>query len=267
MARKIVKLPSMSRVVAGSVATLELPVGPTYRRVIFTASGTALAAAHIGKIDVLINGKVIQSYKDYTRLSAINAYYNRGADAVTQFAVHFERAELMDAIYRRAPGIGTADIQTMHFEITLAAGAPADIAMSANAEVDPAPQPLGVFYKIREYPFSSSVAGVVEVDKLPKGPWYSAIHLWKADVNNVECEVNQVMVINATKTVLERVEKESSIFRRVPQTASCTHVDFVTEGDLAQCLRTDDVQDFRLRMTLGTSGSVDITTETIDTLQ
>lgn len=271
MARKIIRLPSMSRVVPGAKATLELPIGPTYRRLIFAAKAAAgLDATDIGRIDVLVNGKVIQTYKNLARLNAVNAYYGRAADTMSvtdaEFALHFERAELMDAVYRRAPGMGTADVQTFHIEVEIAAGAPADISMTCHAEIDPERQPLGVFYKVREFPFSSAVAGQVEIDKLPRGGWYSVIHLFKADITAVEVEGNQVKVIDATKTILERTQKEASPVKRVPQTASATHIDFITDGDLSQSLRTDLLNDFRLKVTLATSGAVDIVAETFDTL-
>jgi hypothetical protein len=267
MARKILKMPSISRVVAGSIATLELPIGPTYRRLIFNATGTALAISHVGRIDVLVDGKVVQTFKDLQRLIDINAYNNRGADAATQFAIHFERAELLDAVWRRAPGMGTADIQTFHVQLTIPSGAPANMTMDCFAEVDPAPQPLGLFFKVREYPFSSAVSGEVEIDKLPRGPLYSVMHLFKADINSVEVTANQVKVVEATKAVLERSQKEASPVKRVPLTAKATTVDLITDGDLAQSLDTSKLADFRVKMTLGTSGAVDIVAETLDTLQ
>lgn len=272
MARKQLKLPSMSRVVAGSKAVLELPIGPTYRRVFFVATAAlGLDATDFGRIDVVIDGKVVQTFKDATRLKAINDYYGRGADSYAaarcEFAIHFERAELADMVLRRAPGIGTADVQTFTIEIQLAAGAPADIAMVAYAEIDPTPQPLGVFFKVREYAFNSAVAGQVEIDKLPKGGWYSVLHLFKADVSAVEVEANQAKAIDATKAILERIQKEASPVKRVPQTASCTHVDLITDGDLSQSLRTDLLNDFRIRATLDTAGAMDIVAETLDTLQ
>jgi hypothetical protein len=52
----------------------------------------------------------------------------------------------------------------------------------------------------------------------------------------------------------------------VPVTASATHVDLVTQGDLAQALNTNKVQDLRLKATFDTSGAADIVTETLDTL-
>ncbi len=267
MARKIIKLPSMSRVVAGSIATLEMPVGPTYLGLIFTASGTSIAATMIKRINVLIDGKVVQTYKDLTRLIDLNGYYNHSADSVTQFMLHFFRAELVDLVYRRAPGIGTMDVSTFHIEIELDATASSDIKMSAQAIIDPMPQRLGAFIKVREFPLSSSVSGQVEADKLPRGPWYAAIHLFKADVSAVEVEANQTKIIDATKAVIERAQKESSPLKRVPVTAKATHIDMVTEGDLAQAIRTEGLSDFRVKMTLDTAGSVDIVTETLDTLQ
>jgi hypothetical protein len=54
--KKISKLPSISRVTPGSVATLEIPLGPTYEKIIFDGSGTGLAISHIKRICVLIDG-------------------------------------------------------------------------------------------------------------------------------------------------------------------------------------------------------------------
>lgn len=267
MARKLIRLPSLSRVTAGAIATLELPIGPTYRRLIFTASGTGLDVTDIGRIDVLVDGKVVQTFKDLQRLFDLNGYYGRGADTAAQFAIHFERAELMDAVWRRAPGMGTIDVQTFHVQLTIASGAPVDLAITAHAEVDPQPLPLGLFFKVREYPFSSAVSGEVEIDKLPRGPLYSVLHLFKADVNAVEVSANQVKVFEGTKAVLERTQKEGSPIKRVPVTAKATHIDFITDGDLAQSLDTSKLSDYRVKMTLGTSGAVDIVAEVLDTLQ
>lgn len=272
MARKIIRLPSLSRVVAGSKAVLELPIGPTYRRLFFVATAAAgLDATDFGRVDVLIDGKVVQTFKDATRMKALNDYYGRAPDVFgatrSEFAIHFERAELADMVYRRAPGIGTADVQTFNVEVQIAAAAPADIAMVAYAEIDPTPQKLGVFFKVREYSFSSAVAGQVEIDKLPKGAWYSALHLFKGDVSSIEVEANQAKAIDATKEILERTQKEASPIKRVPQTAAATHIDFITDGDLSQSLRTDLLNDFRIKATLATAGAMDIVAETFDTLQ
>lgn len=268
--KKINKLPSISRVAPGNTATLEIPLGPTYERLIFSVSAAAgLDASDIGRITVLVDGKPIQTFKNLQRLIDINGYYGRGADSVAataiQFALHFNRAELVDNIWRSAPGIGTADVQTFHIEMELASAAPADIAMTAYAQVDPTRQPLGVFTRIREFPASSSVAGVLEADKLPRGPLYSVVHLFKADISAVEVEANGVKIVDATKAVLERFQKEANT-KRVPMTAKATTIDLITDGNLSDSLATANIQDLRFKMTLDTAGAVDIVTETIDTL-
>jgi hypothetical protein len=269
--KKLVKLPSLSRVTPGSKATLELPLGNTYERIILVATaGAGLDATDINRIDVLVNGSPIQTFKNLQRLIDINTYYNRDADTIAatriEAALHFSRAELIDQIWRKAPGLGTADIQTLHLEIEIAAGAPADIAIVAYAQVNPIREALGAFFRIREFPASSAVAGILEADKLPRGAWYSAIHLFKADVSNVEVVANDVKIIDATKAVLERFQKGASPVKRVPQTAKATHIDFITDGDLLDSLPTANLSDFRVKMTLDTSGGVDIITETVDTL-
>lgn len=269
--KKIVKLPSLSRVVAGSKATLELPLGNTYERIIFTASSAAgFDAGDIKRIDVLINGNVVQTYKNLQRLIDLNGYYNRDADTMaatgSQFALHFTRAELLDGVWRKAPGFGTADVQTMHIEIEIDSLAPADLAITAHAQVNPARENLGAFFKIREFPVSNATAGVLEADKLPRGAWYAAIHCFKSDITAIEVVANDVKIVEATKAILERLQKGSSPMKRVPVTASCTHIDLITDGNLLDSLPTAGLSDFRVKMTLATAGAVDIVTETVDTI-
>lgn len=265
------KLPSLSRVTPGSTATLELPIGATYERIIFDATaGAGLDATDITRIEAFINGQSIQKFGGLQRLMDINSYYGRESDSMSataaQFALHFSRAELDSLLWREAPGIGTEDVETFHIEIDIASGAPADLKIEAHALINPTRQKLGAFMRIRELPFNSSVAGVVEVDKLLKGPWYSAIHLFKSDVSKVEITADDVKLVDATKGVLERFQKGASPKARVPVTAKATHVDFVINGNLGESIPTAKVQDWRLKMTLTTSGAVDIVTETIDTL-
>jgi hypothetical protein len=266
MARRTLKLPSISRVSPGATATLEMPIGPTYHNILFSLAGTALLPAHIEEITVFIDGKEIQRYKSLQRLIDINSYYDRGVDTVNEFMLHFFRADMNDLVYRRASGIGTADVQTFHVELKIAATAPADITMQAHQNSNPEPQPLGVFFKLREYPYSSAVAGIVEIDKLPRGAYYTAVHLFKADVNAVEVVVDNQKQIDATKAVLEREQREATPVKRVPLSASATHIDWLLEGDAQQALQTGLVRDFRIKMDLATAGAVDIVTETLDTL-
>lgn len=273
---KTIQTPSLSRVGPGNRSTLELVVGPTYYGLIFNISAAAgLDVTDIGRIDVLMNGRVVQTYKNLQRLMDINAFYNRVADTVgataIEFGLHFFRGEMADSVYKRLPGIGTQDLGTFHIEMDIAAAAPADIAIKAHAIINPIAEPLGAFVNIREYPTSFSTSGEQEIDKLPKGDWYTAIHLFKSDISKVEVVTDNgsgpVKVVEATKAVLERYQKNASPIKRVPVTASCTHVDFTAlDGNLQDTLPTAGLRDFRIKPTLTTSGAVDVVAETYSTL-
>lgn len=269
MAKKIVKLPSVSRVVANSTAILELPIGLTYHDIIFSCSGTALAISHFGQIRVMANGNEIQRFKDLQRLVDLNNYYGREADSATEWKIAFCRDEYAGSglAYQRAPALGTIGLTTLTVEIDLTASFPANGTIVARALVDTVAQPIGVFNRIREVGISSSVTGVVETDKIPRGgAIYQAIHLFKADISNVELELDTVKVIESTKAVLERIQKAVRPVARIPQTAKATHLDFLIEGDAGDLLNTAGVQDMRLKMTFDTIGSCDIVLEQLDTL-
>lgn len=269
MAKKILRLPSISRVAANSRAILELPIGPTYKRIVLVGAAAAgFAVGQVGRIDVNVNAKTIQTFKNLQRLIDLNAFYNRSADTVsaagTEFALHFERAELHSLADRRGPGMGTADVATFTVEIDLAA-VPADFTLQAYAEIDPLPQPLGLFTRIREFPFNAPAAGIVEMDKFPRSGLYQAIHMQKGDISLVEIEANGNKIVDATTAVLHRIAKEGAPIKRVP-VAGYTHLDMASDGDLFQSIRAEALGDFRLKMTVGSAGAFDLVTETLDSL-
>lgn len=263
MAKKLIKLPSISRVTANSTAVLEIPVMPTYHSIIFDLTGTGLTIAQVGQIRVIANGQEVQRFANLQRLIDYNAYYNRSADTVNQFMLHFFDPSYNDLAYKRAPAFGTQNIQTFTVEFDLL-GVPADVTMKAQAWIDTVPQPLGVYTRIREFYIASSVTGIVENSNLPKnGDVYKAVHLFKSDISAVELIVDQVQVMDATKAQLERKQKDVRPVARVPQTAKATHVDFLLEGDPGDLLNTQGVSDLRLKMNFTTVGSCDIVAETL----
>lgn len=272
MAKKSIKAPSISRVTPGSTAVLDLPIGPTYESIKFTNTGTALAISHFGKIRVLAEGQELQSYNNLQELIDINAYYGRSADTANEFMIHAVAKEFGDLAYQRTPAWGTQGLATLTIEIDLPVGAPANITMAAQVFIDTVPQPLGTYIRVRNFPYSSPVSGVVEIDKLPRnGEVYKAIHMFKSDITNVLLTVNQNQVIDSSKALLERDQKNVRPVARVPQTAKATHLDFLLDGDPGDMLATSVVRngkqelinDFRLAMTLGSAGSVSIITECI----
>lgn len=265
MAKKTYKLPSISRVVANSTAVLEVPIGATYHYINFQASGTGLAAAMIGAIRVIVNGQELQKFKNLQRLIDENDYHGRELDTVNDFTIWFKDDDYNDLAFKRSPAWGTQGLSTFSIELDLGATFPANGIITATAFLDTVAQPLGVFTRIRESSLSSAVSGDVDTDKIQKGgAVYKTIHLFKSDVSNVKLVADSITIIDASKTLLERQEKAVRPVKRVPITASATHIDFMLEGDAGDLFDTTNVQDLRLTMTLATPGTVEIVTEQLD---
>lgn len=147
------------------------------------------------------------------------------------------------------------------------AAAPADIAIVGDTKTADENMPIGTFIKVLEFPADTSVAGELDVTKLPKGPFYQALHFAKSDVSHVYIEVNDKKIIDVDKDVLVRDQKEASPVKRNPVTAGYTVVDFTTDGDLAQAVDTGLIDSWLIRPTLDSAGAMDIIAETLDTLQ
>jgi len=265
--RKQLSMPSGSRIDPGKKATFEVPLGYMHERLTFRVTGTAVAVANINRINVMIDGKRVMTFKTLQRLFDFNQHYNRATDTIGEFCLHFFRGEYHDLAYRRAPGIGTEDVTTFVIEMEIDAAAPADIAIVGDTKTAGDNMPIGTFIKVLEYPADTSVAGELDVTKLPKGPFYQALHFAKSDVNHVYIEVDDKKVIDVDKAVLVRDQKEATPVKRNPVTASYTVVDFITDGDLAQAVDTSKIDSWIVRPTLGSAGAMDIIAETLDELK
>lgn len=259
---KTVELSRVSNVAEGSTFTIECPTnGLTYKRIILEMGGTVFQEDDILNLEVQVNGKAIQSFATGTQLRQINDFYGRPDNTANgMLELYFDQPELMEA-FRTLPGLGTMDVDTLTIVGDLS-GTTAPT-LKAHAVLD-APSPMGTIIKIKRFPVTFSAAGIQEIDKLPMGPHIKAIHLFKADVNDAEVEINGVKVYDASKTL---GETEQGIWGRVPVTAACTHIDFCLDGDLRQSIVTRGLDDFRIRMDLGTTGQVVALVEYLDGFQ
>ena len=257
---RITKLmPSLSGVAGGSTAVLNCPLGLTYDSIKFHLSGVTLP--DITNIKVLINGKVIQSFKGALQLGKINKYHKRGHESTGYMTLWFIDPSKLSLQDKRATAIGTSDIKTFSVEFDIDSGVVSPV-ITATA-VQSNPSKLGVIRKVKEFPLSSATAGLIEVDNIPtSNARIQAIHCFKNDVDKVEVEIDSRKAFEATKSLTEALVRD---YDKQPQ-ANCTHVDFQLEGDLTQAIVTQGVQDLRLRMTLGTAGQVGIVVEYLDGL-
>lgn len=265
MAKKHISLPSVSRVAPNSVAFLEIPIGPTYEVINFVMTGTGLAASMVDNIKLIANGQELQTYLNLQQLIDINAYHGRAADTAGDFCMWFVNDDYIALAEKAMEALGTDGLQTLVVEISLNGTWPANGTIAANAYIDTVRQPLGVFNRIKQTSMNSAVSGDIDYDKLIKGgAIYKQVHFFKSDIAKIVLEADGVKVIEGTKGVLERAQKNVKPFARVPQTAKATHLDFVLDGYYGDLFRTDGINDLRARLTLTTSGAVQIVTEQLD---
>lgn len=260
--RETKKMPSISNVSAGSTAVLECPRGKTYDFITFKYAGTAVTRAMLKNIQVMLNGKAVQTFKDADRLQDFNDYYGRSDDA-GYVTIWFIRPEMTNIVQQRLTAIGTLDVQTFSVNIDIDAGAPGDLTLEATSMLSE-PQPLGVITKVKNFPVSSDVVGEMEISDIPRRGRIQALHLFKADLSNVIVEMDSRKVFESSKVMAEVIQGSHA---RTPITAKATHVDFQLEGDNAQALVMQGVQDFRVKPTFDTSGAADVVVEYLDGLE
>lgn len=255
--REHAKLPTVYNVTPGGEFTLECPIRPTYEKI--TLKLTNITNAQLTALEIRVDGRPIQRFKDAARVAALNNYYKRGVTA-GYVDFHFSRPEMATVFEQRLTALGTADIKTLTIvgKIDAACVSPAVEAFAIRSQ----PQPIGLITKIREYPMSFAVSGQVDIDKIPLSrAALAAIHLFKADVSACTVESNNAKIYERPKAAGEHDQGGRN---RTPQTATCTHLDWMLEGSIREALDTTGIQDFRLRPTIDTSGSVDVVVEYLD---
>jgi hypothetical protein len=261
MSRTLKRLNALSNVAAGSTATLEIPLGHSYDRIVLEHSGVTLE--QMKNVKVNINGKAIWSFKNAARLNRLNQYWGRETEA-GYLDFHFVREEMANIEYRRLFAIGTADVAT--FDITFDIDSAATNPVIKAFAIQSPNQPLGLITKIREFPASAATSGEYEIDNLPRRARIGAIHLMgKSDISKLEIEVDSYKQYEADKPLGEMLQKS---VKRLPLGSDGLTVDFVREGNPFNALVLQagkvSVQDFRLRPTLDTAGSWDTVVEYYD---
>lgn len=259
------RMPSLSNVTAGGTATLNMPIGRTYEKLVLAYSG--VTRAQMKDIKLVIDGKPVVEYKDADQLAALNAYYGRH-DAAGFITLWFVRPEMSALEQRRVTGLGTGDaqgngrIQTLQLEVEIDGAATAPVITASALQSDP--RALGMINKVKRFTYSSATAGTFEIDNIPKGPRLMAVHFIKTadDVSRVEVEQNSRKIVEGDKGLLQYLQNESG---RTPQ-AGILAVDWTQEGDIYQSIVTDPqrIQDQRFRLTLDTSGQVEVLVEYLD---
>ena len=258
--RMLVKMPSLTNVVAGSTATLNCPIGRSYDRLVFELKG--ITPSGMKNLRVEVDGKPVQEFKDGQQLIEINNYYKR-ATRNGFLSIWFSRPEMNSLDHQRVTRLGTTGVQTLQvsFDIDDSVVNPSIVAYAIQSDASP----IGMITKVKQFVMSSATAGQFEIDSIPKGPRILAVHFYKNDVSYVEVEQNSRKIREGSKELLDFIQRESD---RSPNGALRTTVDFTQEADLYHSLETNPqfVKDQRFRLNLETAGEVRVVVEYLDFL-
>jgi len=261
------QLPSFKGVVAGSTATLDVPLGWTYHSFLITYSSVTLA--ELNEIRLLVDGRTVQRYKGGSaRLDTINQYSGMSA-ANGVIRLEQDRYSLItrDAIELSALGTGAQgnDIGPQPEQVTIEVdidSAAASPVLSASA-IRSASTPVGRILELREFGYNPSASGEFQISDLPLGDGWpiNKLYFFSSDINSVQVERDD-------RTIFKRKPAENDLVQsdgiRTPQ-AGLYVVDPSEIGYGSDDIVTEGVQDFRITLDMAAAGSLPVVVEYLKT--
>jgi hypothetical protein len=191
MSRRKVKLTSINGVAAGQTATLDLPCGGRRYFGIYakykTNAAQATLEADITEIRLVINGKVQRRFSDADL--NFRELVNGRAFVLGMIPINLYEPRAREANGEEGVAWGTADVNTFRVEFDIAGGAVAPT-ISAWAEVDDVPSPLGLIVKWYKETYNATGAQTLNITTLSKRDVYQAIHARTALVTAVKVTVD-----------------------------------------------------------------------------
>lgn len=261
------KLPSFQGVAPGATATLNIPLGLTYHRIMIglrsgaSAPGTLHSAASwgtaFGEIRVNIDGRnKIRAHA--ADLAAMMKYH--GLELSDGYLpVVFDRPWFQTAQAQDILGYGTADVQSLTLEVDIAAGV---VVQDLDAYAICSPNAaLGQHLALRKYSVNATGAGEIEVSNLPRNrSRMMAAHLKTDAIDGVEVIANNAEVLKSRRELMAAFAKE---FEKTMQTGWTT-IDHCVEGRIGTS-QPMTLQDHRFRLDYtGASASITVYVENIE---
>lgn len=259
----LVKNTPFTNVVASGVATVSLPIGMSYNKIILALGGTTFTKAMITDIKVRVNGKVIFQNTG-SRLDLINQYRGLTANA-GYLTIDFSepRAKLMSEQY--LGNLNTAQgVSSLTVEVTIA-GATAPT-LDSWAELGP-PQPLGVIAK--QIPFTSSFGGAGKfafklIDLANRGAVVKRVHFAHGgNLTALEVKKNGIVIHDNVPAAVNSFWQTE--YQRVPQTNLYTY-DPCADLNFTNAIKTADMVSMEFNPTFSAADTVTAVLETLDLL-
>ena len=249
-------------VVGSGVASLELPVGMTYNKLIFKMSGTTFARTHITRVVCKLNGKIFYDI-DATRLQLINSY-KEGASDTAYFVIDFTEKEAKTVGGMQAGGIGTATgVTSFIIEITIA-GATAPVLESWSMISEP--MPLTLITGLLHHTATFSAAGTFPI-VLPHGR--ESEHLIKR-VFFFHSLLTEVLVKKNGVVIYDALDEDTAAFiskdfQKTPA-ANMFVVDYIGNNNMKETLDISTAQSMQYDITVSGADTINVYSEILGTL-
>jgi hypothetical protein len=249
-------------VIAGSTATLTLPNGMTYERLMLQMGGTTFNKTHITDIRIRVNGKVIHQC-GAVDLESINAYSGLATDSgfiVVDFTELFARDQVGQSIgaLGTVNGVSQAVIEV---DISNAAVLPQLTCWSIIS----GPRSLAVCNKMLKYTYNIATAGKWPIS-LPYGNQGGSIikkiYIKSSTATGLEIKKNGTVIHESIKSVNEFWQKEN---KKTPQAGYYIY-DPIVDNNQTDMLNTSDCVSFEVNATFSGSETITVYVEFIDLL-
>jgi len=256
-------MPQANVVGASATSIFQVPLGPSYRTMYLRhTTGAAVDAteatmiSNILRIRVRINGIARWDISGANYISLLKYYGYTIDDGVLPLVFSRKYA-------RTIPGeentmFGTKNLETLTVEVDL--GASLTPTLDLQADYTPESRDLGPIIQLLENTYTASAAGQFEISSLPKSNGsLVGLHMHSSLITAAEMLLDNVQHFDADLLTVRSAYKETG---RVPQT-NVQHIEPTYLDRFDDVLALQNVQDFRLKLTLSGAGSVPIVQETL----
>jgi len=251
--KRTISLPSFGGVAEGSVATLNLPIGWNYHRLILNRGGTTFNHDHMIRITLLANGVPIQEFSG-AQLDDMQEFDGvaNGNNTTGLSVIEFERPGLELPVAREATAINSRLMTTLQLEVEIS-GSTAPT-LSAKAVVSTGRLADDRIIKRRRHNRTATGAGTLEISDIPFGDDL---------INRIfilhEGDVDAVTVKRDNAIIFERTEAENNLIQSNGVKTTVTNCFVIDPSELGagdQAIVTAGVSDFKLELTMGGADAV-----------
>lgn len=258
----LIKNIPFANVVATGTATVSLPIGMTYNRIILALGGT-FTKAMITDYKVKLNGKVIFNTTG-SRMDTMNTYKGLGVaagfltiDATEPKAKTFQEQYVGDINTAKA-------VSSLTLEVTIS-GATAPT-LDSYSELG-RPQPLGVIAKLLTFTQAFAAAGKIPfklIDIANKGAIVKRVHFFHGGfLTNLEVKKNGIVIFDNIPTAVNTQHQLD--YGKTAQANVFTY-DPCVDNNYSQALTTADMVSLEFNPTFSAADTVTALLEVLDVL-